>query len=429
MKRKIVLTFLALLIFASALAGCDGTAPGEQTSDSNGGSTKAETITLDFLRLGNDEAEKNFWKQVISDYEAEHENIKILYDDAAIGNDMETKLTSLFSGNSGPDIVGHGILSVAGRAEAGHYLPITELYENWADKGDLMEQLLSLGTYHDEVYGLAYMPSPYVFAYRTDLFEEAGIEGPPTTWAELKDYAQRLTVVENGRIVRAGFAFPTSAGNFVEYDVFALGNGGGFVGPDGKPTLNTPENLKALEFIADFVNGVSIPYDSNELNPFMGGNAAMTLIDNVKLSTMFAEGAEYKDKIALALPPSNDGMRQMTFSGCRLLFVGKDTKHKEEAFGFITYAISKKVVLERAQALNVPIVLNSLVEDYAGLAPFNDVRADCVANGVGMPIATWSPLFQTVRNELLQSLLNGAVPANALSDAQAKLEQEIANAE
>ena len=159
----------------------------------------------------------------------------------------------------------------------------------------------------------------------------------------------------------------------------------------------------------------------------MAGNAAMTFIDNVKLAPMFSDPA-YKDKIALAMPPANEGHESMTFSGCRLLFIGKDCKNPDAAFDFISYAVSKDVVLKRANDLKAPVVLNSLVDTYASLSEYNDVRAQCVANGIGMPITTWSTTFQKVRNELLQNVLNGGNAANVLADAQSKLEQEIANA-
>lgn len=392
------------------------------------GGSSGEVVELNFLRMGNDEAEKEFWQEVIADYEATHENVKINYDDAAIGEAMDVKLTSGFTSNSGPDIIGHGILSIASRVEAEQYLPITDYYENWNGKDDLMEALVDLGTYNEEIYGLAYQPTPYVFAYRTDLLREAGFDGPPETWEELEEYARALTVKEDGRIVRAGFAFPTSGGNMVEYDMLAFSNGGRFADEEGNPTLNTQENKETLEYIESFIDDVSIPYNNNETNPFMVGNAAMTFIDNVKLAPMFEE-AEYKDKIAIAMPPASEGNESMTFSGCRLLFIGKDCKNTEAAFDFISYALSSEVVLKRAQELDVPVVLNSLLEDYAGMNDYNDVRAECVANGIGMPITTWSTTFQTIRNELLQEVLNGGEPAAVLEAAQEKLELEIENAE
>lgn len=413
--KKIKIVWMTLLVFAMLLpmASCS-------TADDG-------VITLNFLRIGNDEAEKQFWMDVIADYEATHENVKIVYDDAAIGDAMDTKLTSGFTANVGPDIIGHGILSIASRVEAEQYIPITQYYNQWSEKDDLMSGLVDLGTYQGEVYGIAYLPTPYVFAYRTDLLQQAGYDRPPETWEELAEYARKLTVKEGDRIVQAGFAFPTSGGNMVEFDMFAFSNGGRLVDEAGNPTLNTAENLEALQYVQELMADVSIPYNNNETNPFMAGNAAMTFIDNVKLTPMFSD-PEYQDKIAIAMPPANAGKTSMTFSGCRLLFIGKDCKNPNAAFDFITYAVSKNVVQERAQQLKAPVVLNSQVDAYATLSEYNDIRAQSVANGIGMPVTTWSTIFQKVRNEMLQNVLNGGDAAQVLAEAQEKLELEIANA-
>ena len=121
-KMKLLVACLLVVAMLVSLTACSG--------------SKSDTIELNFLRLGNDDAEKQFWLEVIESYEATHENVKINYDDAAIGDAMDTKLTAGFTGNAGPDIIGHGILSVASRAEAEQYVPITDLYEKWEGKDD-----------------------------------------------------------------------------------------------------------------------------------------------------------------------------------------------------------------------------------------------------------------------------------------------------
>jgi len=421
------------LAMLTGLAACGGTAgpAGTQGTEPAGGTPAATdtsappNISLSFLRIGNDEAERTFWNEVIAAYESDHPGVTITYDEAAIGDAMDEKLTAEFASNNGPDIIGHGILSIASRAEQGHYIPITKFYNEWDGKSDIFPQLIQLGTYKGEIYGIAYSPAPYVFAYRTDLLSAAGYDKPPQTWDELLQYAQKLTVKDsNGNITQAGFAFPSAGGNLVEYDVLAFGNGGGFVSADGDPTLNSPENIEAMQF-AQKLADCSIPFNNNETNPFMTGNAAMTFIDNIKLSPMFKDAA-YKDKIALAMPPVNKG-KPADFSGSRLLFIGKDCKNQQAAFDFIEYAVSKPVVEKRGTDLDVPVVLTSAEDWYISLDPFNSIRADCVANGQGMPITTWSSVFQRVRNEAVQSVLNGGDPAQALNDAQQELEQQIAS--
>ncbi len=433
MKRITVLVLIAALILT--MAGCTQASSSSEASKASSESQSSaesvaskdesgEPVTLKFLRIGNDAAEADYWKALIADFESKNTNIKIEYDDAAIGEPMETKLNSMFSAGMGPDLIGHGIMSVAARVEAGNYSAITSYFNNWEGKDDIMKSVLANGTYKDEVYGLAYSTTPFVFAYRTDLFEEAGLAAPPATWDELAEYARKLTVKEKNVITRAGFAFPMSAGNFVEFDVFTFTNGGTYFDKDLNPTFDTPEKAEAFEFLKSFIGEVNIPYNSNEVNPFINGNAAMTLINNVALTPML-KNPDFEGKVAIALPPKKT--TSATFSGCNMLFIGSTCKNPDEAFMFIEQALSKDEVLNRAKVLNIPVTRSSQVEAFKALDPLNAVRAECVSVGIGMPRTTWAAAFQRIRNETVQAVLYGdTAAAKALTDAQAALLDEIA---
>ncbi|MDD2442445.1 MAG: extracellular solute-binding protein [Eubacteriales bacterium] len=415
-KRLSLLLILGLLLPVLLTTSCQ---TAEQTSD--------KTVALKFVRIGNDAAEATYWKRLIGDFNQANPGIKVEYDDAAIGEPMETKLNSMFSAGLGPDIIGHGILSVAARVEAGHYQPITTYFNSWEGKDDLMAAVLANGTYKNEIYGLAYCTTPFIFAWRKDFFSDAGLdpEKAPQNWEELESFSRQLTKKNAaGQIAQSGFAFPRSAGNFVEFDTLVFGNGGLYYNDQGEPTLNTPDKVETLEFLAGFVNDVGIPFNSNETNPFIAGTAAMTLINNVALTPMLKNEA-YAGKVGIALPPANK--TPATFSGCNMLFVGGDCKQPDEAFQFIAYALTKEEVLTRAKELGIPVTRQSQVDAFIALDPMNAVRAECVAKGVGMPRATWSTTFQKIRNDLVQQVLYGKMnAADALAQAQADLEAEIA---
>ncbi len=416
MKKALVIFMVLIMAMTGLISGC-------QTGAANAGGS----VTLKFVRIGNDEAEANYWKRLIKDFNAKNSGIVVEYDDAAIGEAMETKLNSMFSAGMGPDIIGHGIMSVAARAEAKNYQPITKYFNEWEGKDDLMASVLANGTYKNEIYGLAYSTTPFVFAYRKDMFTTAGLdpENPPATWDELKADALKLTVKDSsGQITQSGFAFPKSAGNFVEFDTLVFGNGGLFYDKDGNPTLNTADKVETLDFLASFVNDVGIPYNSNETNPFVAGTAAMTLINNVALTPML-KNADYQGKIGIALPPSNK--ESATFCGCNMLFIGGDCKNPDQAFKFIAFALTKEEVLTRAKELNIPVTRQSQVDAFVALDPMNKIRSECVAKGIGMPRTTWAASFQKVRNDLVQQVLYSKKPAaEALAAAQQTLENEIA---
>ena len=419
MKKPIAIMLSMLILLG--IAGCSSNAPGQTTAPTG-------KVTLKFVRIGNDQAEADYWKGMIARFQVQNPDITIEYDEAAIGEPMETKLNSLFSAGLGPDIIGHGIMSVAARVEAGNYQPVTKSFEAWQGKDDILPSLLANGTYKDEVYGLAYSSTPFVFAYRKDLFKAAGMdpEKAPKTWAELRQAAEKLTQKDAaGNITQSGFSFPKAAGNFVEFDTLVFGNGGRFFDDAGKPTLNTPDKAEVFTFLTGFIGNVTIPFDSKEVNPFVSGKAAMTLINNVALTPML-KNPEYKDKVGIALPPSNK--EPATFCGCNMLFVGGTSKHPAEAFKFIAFALSAEEVLNRARDLSIPVSLQSQVEAFNKMDPMNAVRAECVAKGIGMPRTTWAATFQTIRNNMVQQVLYAKVtPEQALKDAQKQLEDEIAS--
>lgn len=382
-----------------------------------------EKVTLSFLRIGNDEAERAFWQWAIEAFEKENADVRIAYEEAPIGESMDTVLNTRFASGEGVDLIGHGILSVAQRVEANQYMAIDEYFDSWEGKDDIMPSVLANGTYNGHVYGLGYSVTPYVFAYRSDLLEEAGI-AVPTTWDELADAARELTKKnESGEVEFAGFCYPQTGGNLVELDVFVYGNGGQYI-VDGEPVFADNEAVAgALSFLRELIPDVSLTYSSSEVNPFVSGSAAMTLINNAALTTML-KNPEYEGKVGIALPPNN-GVKA-SFCGCNMLFIGTKCQNPDAAFRFISFVLSKEATLKRAEMVKIPVTRTSLVEAYAAMDPMNLARSECVTDGTGMPRVTWSTGFQAVRNELSQNVVFGDMDiAEALNKAQTDIEFRI----
>lgn len=382
-----------------------------------------EKVTLSFLRIGNDEAERAFWQWAIEAFEKENADVRIAYEEAPIGESMDTVLNTRFASGEGVDLIGHGILSVAQRVEANQYMAIDEYFDSWEGKDDIMPSVLANGIYNGHVYGLGYSVTPYVFAYRSDLLEEAGI-AVPTTWDELADAARELTKKnESGEVEFAGFCYPQTGGNLVELDVFVYGNGGQYI-VDGEPVFADNEAVAgALSFLRELIPDVSLTYSSSEVNPFVSGSAAMTLINNAALTTML-KNPEYEGKVGIALPPNN-GVKA-SFCGCNMLFIGTKCQNPDAAFRFISFVLSKEATLKRAEMVKIPVTRTSLVEAYAAMDPMNLARSECVTYGTGMPRVTWSTGFQAVRNELSQNVVFGDMDiAEALNKVQTDIEFRI----
>ena len=294
-KRLSLLLILGLLLPVLLTTSCQ---TAEQTSD--------KTVALKFVRIGNDAAEADYWKRLIGDFNQANPGIKVEYDDAAIGEPMETKLNSMFSAGLGPDIIGHGILSVAARVEAGHYQPITTYFNSWEGKDDLMAAVLANGTYKNEIYGLAYSTTPFIFAWRKDLFSDAGLdpEKAPQNWEELESFSrQSPRRTPPPRSPSPVSPFPRSRAT-LSFDTLVFGNGGPLLNDQGEPTPTG--QVETLSSWPDR-NDVGIPFQQQRNQSFIAGTR-LNLINNVALTPMLKNEAYAASRIAL--PPATKRRRR-----------------------------------------------------------------------------------------------------------------------
>ena len=100
----------------------------------------------------------------------------------------------------------------------------------------------------------------YALNYNKALFEEAGIDGPPTTWDELIAAAEALTVRDGDTITQQGFGLINSwaAGVVHPFASLLASNGGELIGEDGMPALDTPQALETFELYENLVSGVQV---------------------------------------------------------------------------------------------------------------------------------------------------------------------------
>lgn len=151
-------------------------------------SSTEEVVTLNLFQFKVEIADQ--LQEMINEFEAEHENIKIKLETVGGGADYGAALRSKFASGSTPDIFNNG-----GFKEL-------ELWkEHLADLSNepWVSSLLPIGAVPttDEdgtLYGMPVNLEGYGFIYNKDLFEQAGIDTPPGTISELKAAAEKLEV-------------------------------------------------------------------------------------------------------------------------------------------------------------------------------------------------------------------------------------------
>lgn len=430
-KKGIPLLILAAMVTAVGCGkGTEELVPKEGT---NAAKTEGEKTKIVFLRAGTEPERKAHWEKIIAGFEAANPDIDIEYQECPYGNDMETKLNTGFASGTAPDVINFTMASMGTRVPLGQYAQLDSYMENWDGKEDMMENVLSLGSVGDKVYGIGVLADPRILIYNKELFEKAGLdpEAPPTTWEEFKEYHEKLTIKDaEGNITQVGFGLPTSGTNLQHFfSIFIEQNGVKNLVDEVDNTilLNTAEAVEAAAFMQEIAEIGNLPWDSSksDQNPFMSGRAAMTIGSDTEFKN-FSSG-EMQGKIAMASPLTNK--KQATFCGMNFMFMSGETKHSEEAWKFIEYVSSAESMWTRYEDLGGAPLRNSLKEKYIAENPeSNKVVLDSINTGTGSPKVPYANSVYNITNEAIEKILfHVATPEEALAAAAQKLQEEIDN--
>ncbi len=158
-----------------------------------------------------------------------------------------TKTTADFVGKTkGYDLVTMDIVWAGAYQANGYSVDLTDWVKRDAAELDLDDIypviLQSLGQYKGHYVAFPFAAYANVLAYRKDLFQAAGLP-VPTTVEELVSDAKKLTDPSKKQY---GFVANGQKGPAVAQDWMQYNNqmGGSILDNDGKPALNSPENVK-----------------------------------------------------------------------------------------------------------------------------------------------------------------------------------------
>lgn len=426
MKKKVLALFLTGIMVIGFGAGCSGTSDSQGQEGEGSGE---EQITLSFLRAGTSENVQKVYEELIEAYEAEHPNINIEYEQVGFGEELETKLNTMYASGMAPDIVRAPISTIAERASRGQYANLDSYIEQWDEKDEIMDVAYDVASYNGHKYGIAVnIESSFLF-YRKDMFEEAGLDPnkAPQTWEELLEYAEKLTVRDGDNVTRAGFAIPTSAGHST-FIPFARQNGAELVDLEKDvPTFNDEKSIEALKYLSTYgKENLLIPYINNkDDNPFDTGNAAMKYGDINSYISLQERGVEWLDQVGFATGVGREKIS--SFGGCQIMFMSEESPHKEEAWDFIEYLFEDENLWKLTTEAGAAPVKTSLEDRYLEEYPeIGAVYLESLEYAEGMPKVTWAALFEEAICTAYEEAMYGQKEADeALNDAYDWLMAEI----
>ncbi|MET4783128.1 ABC transporter substrate-binding protein [Glaciihabitans sp. UYNi722] len=188
---------------------------------------------------------------------------------------VEQKLLTAVAGGQVPDLVMWDRYQTALYAPKGALQSIDErVTKDNVNLKAFYPQALGEMKSGGKLYGLPTLVDNRSLVYNKKMFADHGLT-PPTTWAELKTDAEKLTLTSGGKLQTSGFLL-SDPGLFAMYLAEA---GGQLVNKAGtKTAFNSPQGLDVLNFWKSLTDaGVYTQGFGDGTNAFAAGNAAMQM--------------------------------------------------------------------------------------------------------------------------------------------------------
>ncbi|HTX73075.1 MAG TPA: extracellular solute-binding protein [Rectinemataceae bacterium] len=298
-----------------------------------------------------------------------------------------------------------------------------------ADKADIFPGALDACEYLGKYWGMPWINDVRYLFYNKKMVASAGFKAPPATLDELIAQAKALKAK---KIVEYPIVLPWNQAETLTCDFTTLtALFGGSMAKDGKPTLYTPANVKALQWMvsainAGLVNPKSITYGEDDINGvFAGGNAAFMF------NWTYAYGvandpsqSKVVGDVAIAMIPGNGKVKSATVNGGQPLSIASGSKHPNEAWAYILYMTGKD--FQRAYPTNSLPIWRSLYTDPNVVKSNPDVVAvaksqyDYIVNRPKVPY--YSAFSSMLQVKIQEALLGKKSADQALKEAQAEAE-------
>jgi multiple sugar transport system substrate-binding protein len=258
-SSRVQAALASMLTVPLALGACGG--------DSGGGSTGGgDSSTLRVLDYYNNDPGKTVWQKAID--ACGQQAGATIQRESVPGASLIQKVLQQASSKTLPDVLMLDNPDLQQIAQTGALTPLNDL--GLAADG-YAEGVVSASTYEGKLYGLQPITNTIGLFYNKDLLAKANVT-PPTTWAELKTAAKKLT---SGGTYGLAFSAPANYEGTWQFLPFMWSNGG------DEKNIATPETEQALQLWVDLMNDGSVSksalnWTQADVNDqFRAGKAAM----------------------------------------------------------------------------------------------------------------------------------------------------------
>ncbi|WP_261130110.1 ABC transporter substrate-binding protein [Bacillus sp. Marseille-Q3570] len=409
-KKWISVIGLTTLLLFFLLAGC--------SKDSTSGGGKTEIVLSGW---GGNPVEQKLLNEVIADFEKEHPHIDVKLN--VISDQYMDVLKTRLIGGTAADVFYLDAFEAPALIETGAVAPLDKYITEDFDLGDFEEPMLDAFKADGKIYGLPKDYSTLALFYNKKMFKKAGIDGPPQTWGEMEDAAEKLTRAEDG--VYGLGVMPELARLY-----YMAESQGGQVIKDGRATFAEEKVVDGIQPIIDMHLKEKTAVQPSEVGAgdagemFGQGKAAMVMEGNWNIPFLEETFPELEYGTA-ELPTINGKKGTMAFTVGYAM--NAESEHKKESWELISYLTSKKG-MKKWTSKGFALPTRKSVAEELGYDE-DELRAPLVQgaeyatvwqDGPSLPI-----VMNNFNNQFLSAYLGDRPLDEALKDAQRQANKEI----
>ncbi|KOG36165.1 MULTISPECIES: extracellular solute-binding protein [Streptomyces] len=403
----------ALTAAATALVLCLTSAGCVDTS----GEVTLRLVAADYeVAAGRSDSTERYWAEVVRAYESAHPGVNIEVEIVSWDH-IDRQVADMVKAGEAPDMA--QIASYAEFAERGDLYRVDSLLSIPVET-NFLPALAEEGRYRGTQYGMPFTSSTRLLFYNEQAFDRAGIEKPPTTWAELKSAAQQLKD-------RTGIAYPMAVPlgpeeAQIEAMAWMLGGGGGYTGLNGSYEIDSQKNVDSLDWVKENLvkTGLTGPVPPERLNrkdaysAFVRGEVGMVNGHPSLLQPARAAGID----VGKVPVPGRDGKSRAAPAVVDWIMAFKRNGHPREIGSFLDFLFSDENVREFAARNNLLPVTVSVTQQMEADDRHRDLREFLheLPTSVLPPVGktSWGAVGDSTKRTIGSAMTDGGSPAKAL---------------
>ncbi|MBX6355654.1 MAG: ABC transporter substrate-binding protein [Micromonosporaceae bacterium] len=353
-RRAPLAVVAAAALFATAACGS-----GFDDNDKSGSAQRSGPASLQILFGSSGDAETKALQEAAAAWASKTGNKATV----TPAQDLAQQLGQAFAGDNPPDVFYVDAVRFADYASVGALEPYADKISNVDDFYPALRQAF---TYKGKLYCVPKDFSTLALEINTDLWAKAGLTDAdvPTTWDQLTAVAQRI---------KAKGITPLALGDTRDrIGAFMVQAGGWITNADGtQATADTPENLKALQYVQSLIKSGLARYPKQldagwSGEAFGKGKVAMTIEGNWIKGALQNDFPNIKYTVH-ELPAGPKGKGTLSFTTC--WGIAAKSKQKEAAIDFVEAMTKGEQQLAFAKAFGVMPSRQSVSQQYLAQFP------------------------------------------------------------